>query len=128
MVSPLVVRHPARTLLALANVPADTCQIDEIDFASPRMVGRTTEPNARIGPIQALLRNTVPPPVQIVDVQPHHEVLRKMLIIETLKNELGPSVSKSGVAVALPPLLESQLSEQSPTRFVIFAAWDEGKQ
>src|SRR5439155_9683453 len=110
------------------NVPADTCQIDEIDFASPRMVGGTTEPNARIGPIQGLLGNTVPPPVQIVDVKPHHEVLRKILIIETLKNELGPSISKSGVAVALPPLLEPQLGEQSPTRLVIFAAWYEWKQ
>src|SRR5437867_10578417 len=51
-----------------------------------------------------------------------------MLIIETLKNELGPSISKSGVAVALPPLLEPQLGEQSPTRLVIFAAWYEWKQ
>src|SRR5256886_12745640 len=92
------------------------------------MVGRTTEPNAGIGPIQAFLRNTVPAPVQIVDVKPHHEVLRKMLIIETLKNELGPSIAKSGVAVALPPLLEPQLGEQSPTRLVIFAAWYEWKQ
>src|SRR5207247_2096004 len=92
------------------------------------MVGRTTEPNARIGPIQALLGNTVPPPVQVVDVKPHHKVLRKMFVIKTLKNELGPSIAKSGVTVALPPLLEPQLGEQSPTRFVIFAAWYEGKQ
>src|SRR5438874_5419585 len=92
------------------------------------MVGRTTEPNARIGPIQTLLRNAVPPPIQIIDVKPHHEVLRKILIIETLENELGPSVSKAGVAIALPPLLEPQLGEQSPTRLVIFAAWYEWKQ
>src|SRR5437867_2300228 len=92
------------------------------------MVGRTAEPNARIGAIQALLRNAIPPAIQIVDVEPHHEILSKVLVIETLKNELGPSVSKSGVAVALPPLLEPQFGEQSPTRLVIIAAWYEWKQ
>src|SRR6266576_3829681 len=103
-----------RTLLALTYVPTDTCQIDEVDFASPRMVGRTAEPNARIGPIQALLRNAVPPPVQVIDVEPNHE--------------LGTSVPKSGVAVALPPFLESKVSEQSPTGFIILPAWYERKQ
>src|SRR6267378_8117773 len=92
------------------------------------MVGRTTEPNTRIGLIQGFMGNMVPPPVQIVDVEPHHEILRKVLVIEALKNELGTAVPKSGVAVALPLLLEAQLGEQSPTRLVIFAAWYEWKQ
>src|SRR5438874_2682955 len=92
------------------------------------MVGRTTEPNARIGLIQALLRNPIPPPIQIVDVEPNHKVLRKVLIIEALKNELCTAIPKSGVPVALPPLLEAQLGEQSPTGLVIFAAWYEWKQ
>src|SRR5882762_1521151 len=92
------------------------------------MVGRATEPNARIGLIQALLRNVIPPPIQIVDVEPNHEVLRKVLVIKALKNELSTAVPKSGVPVALPPLLEPQLGEQSPTRLVVFAAWYERKQ
>src|SRR6266550_7089103 len=92
------------------------------------MVGRTAEPNARIGAIQTFLRNAIPPAIQIVDVEPHHEVLCKVLVIEALQNELGTSVPKSGVAVALPSLLEPQLGEQSPTRLVIFAAWYEWKQ
>jgi len=92
------------------------------------MVGRTAEPNARIGPIQALLRNAVPPPVQVIDVEPNHEVLSKVLVIEPLENELGTSVPKSGVAVALPPFLESKVSEQSPTGFIILPAWYERKQ
>ncbi len=92
------------------------------------MVGRTTEPNARIGLIQTLLRNAIPPPIQIVDVEPNHEVLSKVLVIEALKNELGTSIAKSSIPVALPPLLEAQLGEQSPTGLVIFAAWYEWKQ
>src|SRR5205085_6989005 len=92
------------------------------------MVRRTTEPHARIGLIQALLRNVIPPPIQIVDVEPNHEVLRKVLVIKALKNELGTAIPKSGVPVALPPLLEAQLGEQSPTGLVIFAAWYEWKQ
>src|SRR5882762_10075632 len=92
------------------------------------MVGRATEPNARIGLIQALLRNVIPPPIQIVDVEPNHEVLRKVLVIKALKNELGTAVPKSGVPVALPPLLEPHFGKQSPTGLVILAAWYEWKQ
>jgi len=34
-----------------------------------------------------------------------------VLVIEALQNELGTAVPKSGVAIALPPLLEPQLGE-----------------
>ncbi len=69
-------------------MPTDTCQINQIDLASPGMVGRPAEANTGIDPIEALLGNGAPPLVEVVNVEPNHEVLREVLVIEALENEL----------------------------------------
>src|SRR4029077_11480605 len=53
-----------RALLALTDVPTDTCQVNQIDFPPPRMLGRAAESNTRIGSIKTLLRNDGPPSVE----------------------------------------------------------------
>ena len=108
-------------------MPADSGEIDQIDFAPPWMSGRPAEPNTRIGPIQSLLRNGAPPPIEIVHVQPNHEVLRERLVVETLEDEFGAAVPKSRVAIVLSDLLETEVHEQSAAGLVIFAARHEGK-
>src|SRR5256885_11934839 len=83
-----VVRHPAHgASLPLADMPTDACEINQIDFTPPRMVGGTSEPDTRVGSIEAFSRNGLPPPIEIVNVEPHHEVLRKVVVIEPLENE-----------------------------------------
>src|SRR5437762_2960200 len=121
-----LVRHPAHGIsLALPNVPTDACQVDQIDFPPPRMVGRTTEPNTRVGLIEPSSRNGLPPAIQIVNVEPNHEILCKVLVVEPLENELCTAVSEPSVAIILPHLLETKVCEETTTGLVILAAGNE---
>ena len=92
------------------------------------MVGRPAEANTGIDPIEALLGNGAPPLVEVVNVEPNHEVLREVLVIEALENELGATVPEPRVAIVLPYLVETQISEKSATGLVILAARHERKQ
>src|SRR2546430_796595 len=109
-------------------MPTDACQIDEIDFPPPRMVGGTTEPDTRVGSIEAFSRNGLPPLIKVINVEPYHEILCKMLVVERLKNELGPAVSEPSIAIALPYLLETKVCEETATGLVILAAGNEWEQ
>src|ERR671931_1671550 len=111
--------RPNRSLSALPDVPADPSEINHVDLAPPGMVGRTAEAHARIGPLEALTGNGAPPPIQIVDVEPDHEILCKMLIVEPLKDELGAPIPEPGIAIALPYFSQAQLCEEPATGFVI---------
>src|SRR5437762_12763786 len=69
-----LVRHPAHgASLPLADMPTDACEIDQIDFTPPRMVGGTSEPDTRVGSIEAFSRKGLPPTIQIVNYESHHE-------------------------------------------------------
>jgi hypothetical protein len=106
-------------------MPTDARQIDQIDFPPPRMVGGTTEPNTWIGSIEAFSRKGLPPPIQIVNVEPDHEILRKILVVEPLENEVCTAASEPSVAVVLPYLLETKICEETATGLVILAAGNE---
>src|SRR5919197_5216072 len=92
------------------------------------MVGRTAEAHARIGPLEALTGNGAPPPIQIVDVEPDHEILCKMLIVEPLKDELGAPIPEPGIAIALPYFSEAEFCKEPTTGFVVLPARYEGQQ
>src|SRR5437016_11057461 len=75
-----LVRHPAHgASLPLADMRTDACEIDQIDFTRPRMVGGSSVLNTRGGSIEAFSRNGLPPPIQSVNVQPNYDVLRKVI-------------------------------------------------
>ena len=112
----------------MADMPTDACEIDQIDFTPPRMVGGTSEPDTRVGAIEAFSRNGLPPPIQIVNVEPNHEVLRKVVVVESLENELCTAVSEPSIAIVFPYLLETKIREQTPTGIVILAAGNEWEQ
>jgi len=109
-------------------MPTDACEIDQIDFTPPRMVGGTSEPDTRVGSIESFSRNGLPPPIQIVNVEPNHEVLRKVVVVEPLENELCTAVSEPSIAIALPYLLETKIHEKTATGLVILAAGNEWEQ
>jgi hypothetical protein len=92
------------------------------------MVGGTSEPHPGIGSIEAFSRNGLPPPIQIVNVEPNHEVLRKVFVVEPLENELCTAVSEPSIAIALPYLLEAKIHEETATSLVILAAGNEWEQ
>jgi len=92
------------------------------------MIDRAAEPNARVGTIESLPRNGLPPRGQIVDVEPHHEIAGKLIIVESLEDELSAAIPKPSIAIVLPDLLETEVFEETPAGLVILAARNEWEQ
>jgi len=92
------------------------------------MVSGTTEPHTRVGAIKALSRNGLPPPIQIVNVEPNHEIVRKVFVVEPLENELCTAVAEPGIAIVLPYLIETKIGEETTAGLVILPAGNEWEQ
>src|SRR5207249_6592276 len=72
-----LVRHPAHgASLPVADMPTDACEIEQLDFTPPRMVGGPSQPDTRVGSIDTFSRNGLPPHIENVNVEPHHDALR----------------------------------------------------
>src|SRR5438128_5606428 len=118
-----LVRHPAHgASLPLADMPTDACEIGQIDFTPPRRVGGTSEPDTRVGSIEAFSGTSLPPPIQIVNVEPNHEVLRKVVVVEPLEHELCTAVSEPSIAIVLPSLLQTKIRKDTATGLGMLAA------
>jgi len=66
--------------------------------------------------------------IEIVNVEPNHEILGEVLVVEPLENELRAAVSEPSVAIVLPHLLETKVREETATGLVILAAGNEREQ
>src|SRR5207253_8905987 len=83
-----LVRHPAHgASLPLADMPTDACEIAQIDFTPPRMVGGTSERHTRVRSIEAFPRHGLPPPIQIVNLKPNHARPPHLVACQPLENE-----------------------------------------
>jgi hypothetical protein len=92
------------------------------------MLGRTAEPNTRIGPIKTLLRNSAPPASEVIHIEANHEIARKLVVVESLQNELGAAVPEPGITIVLPHLLEPQVYEKAAAGLIVLAARYEWEQ
>src|SRR5262245_25682478 len=99
-----------------------------MDLAPPREFLSRIDTDARIGFRKPQLAYSVPPAIQVRHDDRHHEILRKLLLVESLKDKVGISVFEPGTAAVLPTFLKSKRGKKPSARVILRAAGDEWRQ
>src|ERR1700738_3515747 len=97
-------------LVRLPHVPAHACQVDEVHLAPPRELHRRLDPKLRVLFLELLAGHLVPPQIEVRHVEPDHEVACKLLVVETLQDELRRAVAEAGIPAVLPGLFEAKIA------------------